>query len=182
MTAVVEHNQIEDQLIWYQKAFPMPDDQKVETNTFDSIQYVYKAFDRMKAKDTQLFACERANTCTCKGECLCDSDQCFNVYDSDLTLGSNNIVLLRFRFKEKVTISRMKSIRFFTLHNETDEEVPVMDILKTVGKRKKRKVVQQVDLKFPGLEMGLCPRFPVDGDPKVKDNEIYFSMNYMLYE
>lgn len=175
----IENNQIEDSLVWYQKAFPMPEETD-ETNTFDSIQYVYKAFDRMKRPQTQLFACERQNTCTCKGECLCDADQCFQVIASELVLGSNNVVLFRFRFQDKVSMGNMKNYRFFTLNDKTDEEIPVMDILKTLCKRKKRKVVQEVKVVFPGLTPDVT--FPVDGDPKIKDNEIYFSTNYMMYE
>jgi hypothetical protein len=174
-----EANQIQDQLIWYQKAFPMPEETG-ETNTFDSIQYVYKAFDRMKAPQTQLFVCERQNECTCKGDCLCDSDQCYQVSSSDLVLGSNNMILFRFQFGEKAALSRMKSYRFFTLHDKTDEEVPVMDLMKVLCKRKKRKVVKEVNTVFPGLSPEV--HFPVDGDPKVKENEIYFGFNYMLYE
>jgi hypothetical protein len=179
MTAEVEQKQIQDQLRWYQKAFPIQEEEG-ETNTFDSIQYVYQAFDRMKATQTQLYVCERQNTCTCQKECLCDSDECFRVLSSDLVLGSNNMILFRFHFAKKINLGRMKNYRFFTLHDKTDEEVPVMDILKSLGKRKKRKVVKEVNTTFPGMTPQVL--FPVDGVPRVKENEIYFGFNYMLYE
>jgi hypothetical protein len=90
------------------------------------------------------------------------------------------MVLFRFQFDDKIKIGRMKSYRFFTLHNNTDEEIPVMDVVKILTKRKKRKVVQEVNTIFPGMKPQIT--FPVDGDAKVKENEISFGLNYMLYE
>jgi hypothetical protein len=174
------NKEIENQLIWYQKAFPLNDENMVP-NTFDSIQYVYEAFDRMKADDTKLFACERNNICECSNHesCICDSDDCYQVNDMDLILGSNNNIIFKFRFGEKVSIGQLKNIRFFTLHNKTDEECPVLDLMKEICKRKKRRVVKEVTMMFPCMKEDV--KFPVDGNPKIRDNEIYFSLNYMNY-
>lgn len=156
------------------------DDEKVdtcETNVFESLPHIYNIFDTLDAdRQINLFACERNNdVCVCKdGYCTCDSDDYSAVLKTELIHTSNNTLNVRMSFDHSFKTSQMKNVRVFSLHEHTDEEIPVMDVIKVIKKdRKKRKYVECARVVLGGK----C--YDVDGNPRVTRGDMLVSIQYM---
>jgi len=105
--------------------------------------------DSLKDKKVDLCFCERENICNCvsETECECDGEDYYTVSDVEIIQGSNSNMIFEFTTLNDVSISRLKNVRFFTLDKETDDERWVMDLVKIIEKRKKKKVVSKYFLK-----------------------------------
>ena len=152
---------------------------KIKINKFDSMSYIYQACDIIQEKDTKLYICERELKCKCKKECICDSDNYFKILKFELTEHSNNMISFRFLFENDIVMNKRKNFRLFTLHDNTQEEKPVIDIVKNTDNSR----ISETNIIFPCMceAPNKIVKFPVDGNICVKYHEIYFSINHMLY-
>lgn len=125
------------------------DSTSVEISNIDIFKELACLRDSLTDKTVDLCFCERENTCHCSSEemCECDGEDFYTVSQVDIIDGSNSNVIFEFLTLEDVSLPRLKNVRFFTLDKETDEEKWVMDLRKTIEKRKKKKVVSEYFLK-----------------------------------
>ena len=169
-----ENKCIEDRLIWYQKAFPQ--EKEEEPNMFDSVQFLYDMLELLQDSNTNLYVCERKNSCKCKYECLCDSDTYYSIRDMTMDIASNHCCIFQFYSSEKLKLSKKTNLRFFTLNNLTDEELPLIDIIYVFGKKKK---LENLYVKFLGIEDNIT--FDIFDTIKLSENEIQFNFDYLGY-
>lgn len=140
----------------------------------DILTILSEVSNSMINKSVDLCVCERELECNCKEECLCDSDDYHIITSKKVILGTNCSYMFDFRFDNKVKLSKKKNLRFFTLNNETNEENPVMDLIRIYENKK------LIDEKIKLITNDI--QFPTFGDIVVKSEEIFLKLNYLLYE
>src|SRR3990172_12986849 len=122
-TKTLDNNDWDSRMIWYHKTYE--DDHPYVHNTFDPIAYVYEGIDSMKSIESKLYICERKTKCFCKKNCICDSDDYYEISDVNITIGSNNNFIFDVIFSDRMGIlfprfPKKQNLRFFTLNNITD--------------------------------------------------------------
>ena len=147
-----QHQEIQERLDRYCDLFLNVVDEETDTSGEFSID-IFKELallqDSLKNQKADLCFCERENICCCVSsfECECDVEDFHMVSGVEIIEGSNSNLIFEFLTLERVAIPRLKNVRFFALDKETDDETWIMDLLKVVEKRKKKKVVSKYFLK-----------------------------------
>lgn len=144
-------------------------------DSIDIIDFIDEVSSSLLDKNVDICVCERELECKCKDECLCDDDDFHVIQKKQVTLGSNNNLLFEFRFDKKTKLSKKKNLRIFSLNNETEEETPIMDLIRVYEKKKLRE-----EKLFMHQKRIIFPMF--DGVSSVKSEEIFFKVNYMMYD
>lgn len=175
----MSHNDIDQRLDRYMS---LRDDRDLTSTDFNSEQHILDHFDRIDAGKQsgahRLYVCERNTVCLCKNlnECNCDADDYSEVLSVELIHASNNTMIIRMGFHHAFKTSQMKNMRFFTLNESTDEETPVMDVLKTVRKNSgKRKYVESSMVRIGDKS------YDVEGNPRVYRGDCSIRVNYMYW-
>nr|QBK92097.1 MAG: hypothetical protein LCPAC304_04440 [Pithovirus LCPAC304] len=140
--------------------------------------------DCLQNQNVDLCFCERENVCRCNNcdECVCDGEEYYTVSEVDVIEGSNSNMIFEFSMLSAVTISRLKNVRFFTLDKETDNEMWIMDLVKTIEKRKKKKVVSKYFLKTKSWCTGDgYIHYEIFDVPHLRGKRIQIKIDYLQY-
>jgi len=140
--------------------------------------------DVLRNTTTDLCFCERENVCRCKdcNECDCDAEDYYTVCGMEIIEGSNSNMTFEFSTPSTVDIARLKNVRFFTLDKETDDEEWVMDLIKSVEKRKKKKVVCKYSLKTKSWCSGSgYIHYEIFDIPHLRGKRIQIKIDYLQY-
>lgn len=140
--------------------------------------------DVLRNTTTDLCFCERENVCLCKdcNECECDAEDYYTVCGMEVIEGSNSNMTFEFSTSSAVDIARLKNVRFFTLDKETDDEEWVMDLVKSIEKRKKKKVVCKYSLKTKSWCSGSgYIHYEIFDIPHLRGKRIQIKIDYLQY-
>lgn len=142
-----------------------------EISLFDSLRYLQCCFDKLKDKDVCIS--KLLNMCTCIDfkTCNCTDENYIVVKDYKAEeLSSCCLFSCSFVMKEKI---KRSCIRLFTLDRKTDEEVVIFDLMQF-----KNKIENYI--KFYDINKNVI--FNSIFDIEMKNNNIDFTFNYMLYD
>lgn len=179
--------EIQERLDRYCDLFPDEETQDdvndVNIPTIDIFKEVASLRDSLTDKNVDLCFCERENVCNCKSQdvCSCDNEDFYTVSEVEIIDGSNSNIIFEFLMMENVSISRLKNVRFFSLDKRTDEETWIMDLLKTIEKRKKKKVVSKYFLKTHSHNDNSYIEYEIFDTPHLNGKRMQIKIDYLQY-
>lgn len=187
-----QHQEIQDRLDRYCDLFlGIKEDEKdtemelVTEPIIDIFKELACLRDTLTDSKIDLCFCERENSCQCASEekCECDGEDFYTVSEVKIIEGSNSNLILEFLTLEDVSISRLKNVRFFTLDKETDDENWIMDLIKTIEKRKKKKVVCQyfLETKCRDHSNDRHIQYEIFDIPHLRGKRIQIKIDYLQY-
>jgi len=137
----------------------------------------------LRDEKVDLCFCERENVCQCISSevCECDGDDYHTVSDLEIIEGSNTNIIFEFLTLHNVVIPRLKNVRFFTLDKQTDDESWVMDLIKVVEKRKKKKVISKYFLKTKKHDAEGYIQYEIFDVPQLSGKRMQIKINYLQY-